>query len=191
MHQTHQCITVHHGASRCITGSITGCIMVHHSASWCAKSHQAGGYTAIPLGRWHWHVSCVLCSFSTTAASYEPTLGVWAGVSPQIPKRSPDMDLYPKHIQNHIFWLISASIAIMRMRLRHGASWCIMVHHGAKCTVPVHHRPHARASYTNRLLVHHNASPVHHTVHHSVHQTGAARCIKPPGLIRPLHLTLI
>ena len=126
MHQTHQCITVHHGASRCITGSITGCIMVHHSASWCAKSHQAGGYTAIPLGRWHWHVSCVLCSFSTTAASYEPTLGVWAGVSPQIPKRSPDMDLYPKHIQNHIFWLISASIAIMRMRLRHGASWCIM-----------------------------------------------------------------
>ena len=41
------------------------------------------------------------------------------------------------------------------------ASWCIT---GASCTV--------------KVPVHHNASPVHHTVHHRVHQKGALRCIK-------------
>ena len=65
-----RCITVHHGASpgRCCGAS--WCIIVHH------------GTQNVPS--WSWHVSCVLCSFSTTAASYEPTLGVWAGVSTQI-----------------------------------------------------------------------------------------------------------
>ena len=37
VHQMHQYITVHHGASRCITGPLLWCIMVHHSAPWYAK----------------------------------------------------------------------------------------------------------------------------------------------------------
>ena len=122
---------MHHGASpgRCCGAS--WCIMVHHgmqnAPSWC------------------WHVSCVLCSFSTTAASYEPILGVWAGGSPQIQNRSPDMDSYPNHIQNRIFLMISVSIAIMHMRLRTH----IFVHHGAsqayyasqKCPYIIMHHP--------------------------------------------------
>ena len=141
--------------------------MVHHSASWSAKTHQAGGYTATPLGRWYWHVSCVLCSFSTTAASYEPTLGVWAGVSPRIQKRSSDVDSYPKHIQNHIFladFNLNCYNAYAAAHPHFRASWCIT---GASCTV--------------KVFVHHNASPVHHTVHHRVHQKGALRCIKAVG----------
>ena len=110
---TSRCITVHHGAS---PGRFCG-------ASWCIIVHH--GMQNVPS--WCWHVSCVLCSFSTTAASYEPTLGVWAGLSPQIQNKSPDVDSYPKHILNRIFWLISASIAIMRMRVRTP----IFVHHGA------------------------------------------------------------
>ena len=53
------------------------------------------------------------------------------------------------------------------------ASWCIS---GVSCTV--------------KVPVHHNASPVHHTVHHRVHQKGALRCIKGGWLHatqHPLH----
>ena len=35
--------------------------------------------------------------------------------------------------------------------------------------------------------VHHNASPVHHTVHHRVHQKGALRCIKVGWLVSCRH----
>ena len=169
----HQCITVHHGASRCITGCITGCIMVHHSASWSAKTHQAGGYTATPLGRWYWHVSCVLCSFSTTAASYEPTLGVWAGVSPWDTKKIARCGFVSKTYQKPYLLADFMPMPMQCLCGAHRASWCIMVHHGAS---------HG-ASYTNGALVHQNASPVHHTVHHRVHQKGALRCIKGGRLL--------
>ena len=122
---TSRCITVHHGASpgRCCGAS--KCIIVHH------------GMQNVPS--WCWHVSCVLCSFSTTAASYEPTLGVWAGVSTQIQNRSAD------HIKKRIFLMISVSIATMLMRLRTH----IFVHHGAsqayyaseKCLCIIMHHP--------------------------------------------------
>ena len=93
---TSRCITVHHGASQGRCCGASWCIILHHGVQ------KRTRLEATPRPR-YWHVSCVLCSFSTTAASYEPTLGVWVGVSPRIQKRSPNVDSYPKHIQNHIF----------------------------------------------------------------------------------------
>ena len=109
-------------------------------------------------------LACELCSFSTTAASYEPTLGVWTGVSPRIQKKIARCGFvsktYPKPYLLADFNL-NCYNAYAAAHPHFRASWCIT---GASCTVKVH--------------VHHNASPVHHTVHHRVHQKGALRCIK-------------
>ena len=123
---------------------------------------------ARPRSRWvggtGMYVSCVLCSFSTTTASYEPTVGVWAGVSPRIQKKIARCGFvsktYPKPYLLADF-ILNCYNAHAAAHPHFRASWCIT---GASCTV--------------KVPVHHNASPVHHTVHHRVHQKGALRCIK-------------